>query len=137
MKTLKAKTNWMTPLLRLTASENTEWGDYIAMTPEPLKGYLQACEVHCLAECCGVDAFEFSPKQGAWWAREVGEDAAAAARELLDRLIEDCSTVNGSIALYDAEVVLPQRGMIAWLREMREALNYIEVRPGDLHKIAD
>jgi len=137
MKPLKDKTSRITPLLKIAEPAIADWTDYVAATPVPLNDYIKTCEIHCVAGCCGVDAFEFSPEQGAWWTREAGDEKATDARELLDQLIDDCSRVTGRIALYNVEVTLTQPDCIAWLREMREALNYIELRPGDLLKISD
>jgi hypothetical protein len=35
--------------------------------PEPLWSLLRCCEVHCVAACCGLDAFDFSPKYVQNW----------------------------------------------------------------------
>lgn len=133
----KPKTNWVTPLLQVAGKTAAPFTDYIAMTPVPLRGYFQSCEIHCVSACCGMDAFEVSPAQGAWWIREVGDERANEARSLLSQLIEDCATVQGTISSHEICVTLPAAEFVAWLREWREALNYIEVRPGDLLKIED
>lgn len=53
---------------------------------EPL---LKACEVHCVAGCCGLSAFEVATSHVAAWVEEAGSDAARAARRELEVLLEE------------------------------------------------
>ncbi len=135
--TLTSKTNWLTPLLLVADESTAAYTDYIAMTPDPLGSYFQSCEAFCVSFCCGMNAFDVSPAQGAWWIREAGTERASQAKALLSQLIEDCASVQGKISFSEISVTLPAGEFVAWLRQWREALNYIEVRPGDLLKIAD
>jgi len=39
--------------------------------PEPLWSLLRCCEVYCVAACCGLDAFDFSPQYVQNWIAQI------------------------------------------------------------------
>lgn len=55
--------------------------------PQPLASLLHACEVHCVAACCGTDAFDVSAVHMIPWIQQRGADAAQEAIAQLDFLI--------------------------------------------------
>ncbi|UJR80230.1 DUF6331 family protein [Sandaracinus amylolyticus] len=55
---------------------------------EDARGLLRACEVHCVAGCCGIDAFEIAPVHMRAWIDEVGrERAKRLAQALRDAVV--------------------------------------------------
>ena len=55
--------------------------------PEPFASLIHRCEAHCVAGCCGTDAFDVSAALMVPWMRERGRDAAREALAQLDFLI--------------------------------------------------
>lgn len=59
---------------------------YAIVLPEPLRTALTECETECVAECCGLDAFDFAGLER--WPAERA-DAKRAVREQLLGLIAE------------------------------------------------
>lgn len=55
--------------------------------PCPLAELVHACEVHCVAGCCGADAFDVSVEHMVPWMRGQDEGAARQALPQLDFLL--------------------------------------------------
>jgi len=49
--------------------------------PEPLWSMLRCCEVHCVAACCGLDAFDFSPKYVQNWIAAIEAQTLSQLRD--------------------------------------------------------
>ena len=64
--------------------------DYQISIPSPLIELIHACEVHCVAGCCGRDAFDIDAKHMTAWIRKrkAGIHEAKAALFQLERLIK-------------------------------------------------
>jgi len=54
--------------------------------PKSLMELLESCEIHCVAGCCGLDAFEFSREQMLKWLLEHPRQGDAV-REQVDKMI--------------------------------------------------
>ncbi len=81
---------------------------------EPL---VAACEVLCVAGCCGLSAFEVAPAPIARWVTAAGDDAARRARRELDVLLAELATVTRPVG--------SARFNAAW-RSGRECAAYLE-----------
>ncbi|AFZ18873.1 DUF6331 family protein [Allocoleopsis franciscana] len=55
--------------------------------PEPLWSLLCCCEVHCVAACCGLDAFDFSPHHVQNWIAETEAKTFSQVRLQLRELV--------------------------------------------------
>ena len=53
----------------------------------PLGRLMSFCEIHCVALCCGPNAYETAPEHVAAWVRSVEPAVSAAARHALTELI--------------------------------------------------
>ena len=51
--------------------------------PKPLWSLLRFCEIHCLAACCGLDAFEFSQQCAEAWLNTAEIETLSQARRQL------------------------------------------------------
>lgn len=65
--------------------------DLPELTPGPqLSGLIRACQKMCVADCCGVDAFDFSPLHVASylaaWTGAISEPDMAAIHEEIEQL---------------------------------------------------
>ncbi len=65
--------------------------DVNVQIPEPLRGVMRACEVHCVAACCGLDAFDISSEPLREWSI-AGKDALLSrALRQVDALMKAAS----------------------------------------------
>lgn len=55
--------------------------------PSPLQECFLQCEVECVRECCGIDAFSTDPVLISAWGREAGSAAVAVASRQLAELV--------------------------------------------------
>ena len=55
--------------------------------PKSLGDLVKSCEIHCVAGCCGLEAFEFSREQVLKWLLDHPRQESAV-REQLDQLID-------------------------------------------------
>jgi Family of unknown function (DUF6331) len=85
---------------------------------EPLVSYLQHCETHCVAGCCGLDAFDFSPGHALGWLDEVGSMVIQDAIHQIDVL----AASNQSIASDQLNVALNPAEASAFYAEIRASL---------------
>lgn len=70
-------------------------GGELALEVRPaLEPLIAACEVHCVAGCCGLDAFEVATSHVAAWVKDAGIDAARAARRELEVVIEELAAAS-------------------------------------------
>jgi Family of unknown function (DUF6331) len=51
-----------------------------------LETYFRHCETHCVAGCCGLDAFDFSTGHAEAWVRAVGKGPVREAMAQIDDL---------------------------------------------------
>ncbi|ABB11592.1 DUF6331 family protein [Burkholderia lata] len=63
---------------------------------------IDVLETHCVAECCGVDAFGF-------WPDEIEVAVATQDRDALARLVDDLLSVQRSIDALPSEIVVSTR----------------------------
>ncbi len=80
---------------RLTGRPGSELALHVRPALEPL---VAACEVNCVAGCCGLDAFEIGPAPIAQWVKAAGKDAARAARCELDTVLAELATAAGPVS---------------------------------------
>jgi hypothetical protein len=59
--------------------------------PEPLHTLRGHCEIHCVASCCGLAAFDFSAQHMALWFHDQGLQTAFLALTQLETLMADVS----------------------------------------------
>jgi hypothetical protein len=65
-------------------------GGELALVVKPaLEPVIAACEIHCVAGCCGLIAFEVATSHVAAWVKTAGLDAARAARRELEVVIDE------------------------------------------------
>lgn len=55
--------------------------------PEPLDGLKGSCEIHCVAGCCGLDAFEIVAKNMVPWLNEQSVETGLRALNQLEDLM--------------------------------------------------
>jgi hypothetical protein len=55
--------------------------------PSPLGRLMHFCEIHCVAMCCGPNAYETAPEHVAAWVRSVEPAPADSARVELAELL--------------------------------------------------
>jgi hypothetical protein len=60
---------------------------YELKIPRPLADLVSACEVVCVAACCGAEAFDVSAEHMVPWMRQAGEPSARQTLTQLDGLI--------------------------------------------------
>jgi hypothetical protein len=65
--------------------------------PQPLAGLLGNCEVHCVAGCCGADAFDFAPQYLTDAVRVLGAEQVAAALDQLEGLYGQAAGRSGAV----------------------------------------
>ena len=61
--------------------------DVSVEVPSPLKECFLHSEVHCVRECCGIDAISTDPELIAEWGRQAGLIAVADAKRQLADLV--------------------------------------------------
>jgi hypothetical protein len=62
--------------------------------PSPLSACITSCEIHCVLDCCGIDAVSADPAVVQAWCHQAGPVAVAEARRQLADLtavVEDLS----------------------------------------------
>jgi len=65
----------------------------LALEVKPaLEPLVAACEIFCVAGCCGLDAFEVATSHIAAWVKDAGVDAARAARSELRIVLDELAT---------------------------------------------
>lgn len=105
--------------------------------PDPLQGLRGSCEVHCVAGCCGLDAFDFAAQHMAPWFREQNLQTGLLALTQLETLMAEASKDQAQVwsdqddfntAWDTGEHCLDF--LEAWFREALKAL--IEVRKESL-----
>jgi hypothetical protein len=62
--------------------------DYQLKIPTTLLQLVKACEVNCVASCCGKAAFKIGPEPMHEWIRQQGVHAGRGALNQLERIIE-------------------------------------------------
>lgn len=105
---------------RLTSEEG--WRLKLSLDPG-LEALVKACEVHCVAGCCGTSAFDVSSAAMRPWLNEAGRDASEAARrELAATLAELAGKREDNIVSYRFNAVWSTGQCEDYLRRWHEAL---------------
>ena len=65
--------------------------------PKPLADLIRACETVCVADCCGVDAYDQAPEVIAAWVRTAGVEAAHEA-------VQQARSLAGQVEQHDGDV---------------------------------
>ncbi len=65
--------------------------------PEPLRDLFEYCEQICIADCCGLDAFDISTAHLAGWLTLSGITVAGIALDQFERLTRDIAIHRGTI----------------------------------------
>lgn len=68
-------------------------GELALEVRQALEPLIAACEIHCVAGCCGLDAFEVATSHVAAWVKDAGIDAARAARRELAIVIDELAAM--------------------------------------------
>ncbi len=77
-----------------------------------------ACEVHCVAGCCGLDAFDFDPKYVAEWLACEGGLKGLKARDELQCAINELSSEQEWVCLADINHSCTRKEAASWLSMM-------------------
>jgi len=91
-------------------------GELVLEVRPALEPVIAACEVHCVAGCCGLDAFEVATSHVAAWVQEAGFDAARAARRELDVVLDELAAAG--------DVRVTAMRLNAWWQTARECEAY-------------
>jgi hypothetical protein len=95
--------------------------------PAPLRDCLAHCEVHCVADCCGVGAFSSEAEDVRAWCVKAGP---AAARRALQQLAAMIAVVNDR----SRRVSVPYLNQCAFDDASRkELLDFLEAFAMTLH----
>lgn len=68
--------------------------DVDVQIPEPLRSVMRACEVICVAGCCGLDAFDISPGPLCEWPQPGKGLLLSQALQQVDALMKGASGEN-------------------------------------------
>ncbi len=97
--------------------------------PEPLASIMYACEVNCIAGCCGLDAFDIHPQWIRAWMESHDPALLAVARQQLDELIEYLSEVEGNYYSPLLNVDGSNTGWISLLAQWKVAIEQAPAAP--------
>jgi hypothetical protein len=61
--------------------------DVFVEVPSPLRECLLHCEIHCVRECCGIDAISTDRELIAAWCRHAGPAAVSETKWQLSELV--------------------------------------------------
>lgn len=92
----------------------------------PLGGALRACEVFCIADCCGMNAFDVRIENLQRWADEVTGVEVDRARAHVEEILETLKKAPSSFRFLDAEHT--NREVTEWFEKIRIAL--AALKPG-------
>lgn len=105
---------------RLTSEEG--WRLKLSLDP-CLEALVTACEVHCVAGCCGTGAFDVNRASMRRWLAEAGRDAGEAARHELEATLAELSGKREEqVVSYRFNAVWPAGQCEDYLRTWYEAL---------------
>ena len=68
--------------------------DVNVQIPEPLWSVMQACETFCVAECCGLDAFDISAEPLIQWSHPDKQTLLSQGIEQVETLMKTFSGKN-------------------------------------------
>jgi hypothetical protein len=91
-----------------------------------------ACAVHCVPDCCGLDAFEFEESHVAAWLREQSPEVGLRARDELQQAIDSLVTAPEWIAFTDVNQNYSRVEAADWLEVMLGLLHATGVPKSDL-----
>jgi hypothetical protein len=86
----------------------------------PLSDLLTSCETECVADCCGLDAFDFAPEQIGRWIRSAGRDLATGARkQIADHInVLELADPDDTFVSYALNAMWKRDACIAWFNEL-------------------
>lgn len=93
----------------------------------PLGAAVRACEVHCMVDCCGMDAYEFAPEHLQPWADGVPAADLARAREQADEALAALTDAPDRFSFLESVYV--RADVIAWFESIRDALAGVKPAP--------
>ncbi len=91
--------------------------------PASLEGLVAACEVHCVAGCCGTGAFQVDAGTMAPWIARYGVAVARAAVTDLDAILAEVERASVPIVSRRFNAVWPPGQCAEWLRRWRSQLS--------------
>jgi hypothetical protein len=85
---------------------------------KPLGEFLNTCETRCVAECCGLEAFDFTPRRiDSWFASRPGQ--RDAVREQIRTVIADLGTrADGTLSFPDVNACWPRGEAVEFFSEL-------------------
>jgi hypothetical protein len=93
--------------------------------PTPLGAAMSACEVYCVASCCGMDAYDISVERMQEWANTVTAADVEQARNDVAKTLESLKSAPERFYYLDCEHTRAE--VEEWFQAMRRVL--AEVQP--------
>ena len=90
--------------------------------PEPLSDVMSACEVHCLAECCGLNAFDINPIWIRRWMEAEDPSQLIIAHEQLEEIIRDLYDFDDEFSISMLNVVGSSDDLMPIFTEWKAAI---------------
>lgn len=90
---------------------------------DPFLELARHCEVHCVADCCGVDAFDVNFLNMIPWVRERGPETAREAQTQISELIRATESFEGRVTSGDFNAIWRGAECADYLRQWREELS--------------
>jgi len=90
--------------------------------PDTLADLLGACEVLCIADCCGARAFELAPEHAIAWSQRVGPDGTRQARLELVPILALLRTNSHKVECDRVNDVWTAEEALAWFARLSEVL---------------
>lgn len=64
---------------------------------QPLERLIAECAIHCVVECCELDAFDVNAFTFLGWIQSAGVEAALLSKSQLDSLVDSVAAHNGPV----------------------------------------
>jgi hypothetical protein len=89
--------------------------------PDALWNAVRRCEIHCVAACCGENAFELTPENLSFWAWAAPPDRVELVLRQIDELIDQLARLgpNARLKWFSSDC---SDGPRHWLKDVRECV---------------
>lgn len=108
------------------AASVTAMDDRPVEIPEPLADCFKYCETFCVAECCGINAFD--PQEVPRWAEQADIDAPERAltqvRDLIAAFADPAATVSSNFLNHRTASPRGREEIAVFLERFRTNLNH-------------
>jgi hypothetical protein len=94
--------------------------------PEPLASVMHFCEVYCVADCCGLNAFDINPQWIREWMDAHDPALLAVARQQMEEIIGQLSDTPGN---YYFPLLCEEDSSASWIPLLIEWRTAIEQAP--------